>query len=161
MCDNFNLTASKILSDANLKDPLVSTEYPVSVDSSVHQSSISSTNECISSDCSDSSSSVVYCVCSCNVNSGFLLQFESCCSWTHAKCVGIPHSIAKNLPFSCPFGIHEKILRFFFFSRVSLKPYQARYLRYQIVSLLWNPLLTMKLLQSERIFRKLRHPSRI
>ena len=60
------------------------------------------------------SSDSVHCVCSSTEDVGHMVACESCCRWSHSKCVGLTASIAPSYPFVCPFCVRS------LFSRLSV-----------------------------------------
>ena len=53
------------------------------------------------------SSDSVHCVCSLTEDVGHMVECESCCQWSHSKCVGLTSSIAPFYPFVCPFCVRS------------------------------------------------------
>lgn len=57
------------------------------------------------SDISANTTSQVHCVCSSTEDVGHIVECESCCQWSHCKCVSLSPSLASSNPFVCPFRI--------------------------------------------------------
>ena len=57
------------------------------------------------------SSDSVHCVCSSTEDVGHMVECESCCQWSHSKCVGLTFSTAPSYPFVCPFCVRSLFSR--------------------------------------------------
>ena len=76
-----------------------------------------------------SDSDSVHCVCSSKEDVGHMVACESCCRWSHSKCVGLTASIAPSYPFVCPFCVRS------LFSRLSVVESEVAVLSTRVSSL--------------------------
>ena len=65
----------------------------------------SSNSPATSSSSPSPSSSKVRCVCASPLDSGHMVECESCSYWSHSKCVNISTTLASLYPFVCPFCV--------------------------------------------------------